>query len=164
MTDHDPFNEPELAHARARELMTEEALWDCTDEEAPFGSDEGHDAYYEFRAWREQNPNSPLTECLSWILDGRLSEYDESIYSDARVAQDLAEPDEAFLAEHYDPFTLDATVIATGLGQLLDEGRIDADAKKYVQVAIGRQLHPSMLTSTHRKRILRAIARVVEQA
>ena len=23
MTDHDPFNEPETAHARARELMTE---------------------------------------------------------------------------------------------------------------------------------------------
>lgn len=54
-TDHDPFNEPETAHPRARELMDEEFFWDCVDEEAPFGSDEGHDAYFEFRRWRERN-------------------------------------------------------------------------------------------------------------
>src|SRR5688572_14924757 len=114
MSDHDPFNEPERAHARARELMPEEVLWDCADEEAPFGSDEGHDAYYEFREWRERNPNGPLTDCLSWIMVDRLAEYDETLCSDARVQRDIAEPSEAFLAEHYDPFTLDATVIATG--------------------------------------------------
>ena len=54
MNDHDPFNDPETARPRARELMTEKVLWDCVDEDAPFGSDEGHDAYYEFRAWREE--------------------------------------------------------------------------------------------------------------
>ena len=164
MSDHDPFNEPELAHPRARELMPEQALWDCTDEEAPFGSDEGHDAYYEFRDWRERNPESSLTECLAWIMDGRLLEYNAALCSDAQVERDLANPDDAFLAKHYDAFTLDATVIATTLGQLLDEGRIDADAKQYVRVAIKRQLHPAILTSKHRERVLAAIARVVDDA
>lgn len=47
MCDHDPFNEPETAHPRARELMWEPIFWDCADEAAPFGSDEGFDAYYD---------------------------------------------------------------------------------------------------------------------
>lgn len=164
MSDHDPFNEPELAHPRARELMPEEFLWDCVDEEAPFGSDEGHDAYYEFREWRSENPNKPLVECLSWILCDRLDEYTEALCSDQQVERDLAEPDDAFLAEHFDVFTLDATVIATALGQVLDEGRIDPDAKPYVRVAIRRQLHPSILTSDNRKQILEAVARIVDRA
>ncbi len=73
MKEHDPFNEPELAHPRARELMVEPFFWDCVDERAPFGSDEGNDAYYEWRRWREENPSRPLTDCLSWILGGNLA-------------------------------------------------------------------------------------------
>ena len=41
MSEHDPFNEPELAHPRARELMLETFFRDCTNEDAPFGSGEG---------------------------------------------------------------------------------------------------------------------------
>ena len=163
--DHDPFNESETAHPRARELMTEEVLWDCVDEEAPFGSDEGHDAYYEFRSWREQNKEANLTACLAWIMqNGNLQEYNETLCSDAIIVRDLESPDESFLADDYDMFTLDTTVIATALGQLLDEGRIDADAKSYVRVAIKRQLHPKVVTSKHRKKILLAIQHVVNAA
>ncbi len=77
LSDHDPFNEPELAHPRARELMPEEFFWDCTNEWAPFGSDEGSDAYYEFRRWREENPTSNLKECMAWIMDGQLDGYSD---------------------------------------------------------------------------------------
>ena len=165
MNDHDPFNDPETAHPRARELMTEKVLWDCVDEDAPFGSDEGHDAYYEFRAWREQNKEANLTACLAWIMQGdQLEKYNDQLCSDASIERDLENPDESFLADDYDMFTLDATVIATALGQLLDEGRIDADAKPYVHVAIKRQLHPKVVTSKHRKKILLAIKRVVDAA
>src|SRR5687767_9020380 len=121
-TDHDPFNEPELAHPNARLLMTEGFFWDCTDEEAPFGSDEGHDAYYEFRTWRSEHRSAALTECLSWIMQGELDGYTDQLCSDEQVADDIDDPDSAFLADAYDVFTLDATVIATGLAQLLDEG------------------------------------------
>ncbi len=109
--DHDPWNDPEQRHPRARELLADE-LWDCVDEDAPFGSDEGADAYAEYRAWRGQNPDAPLIDCISWIGD-------ESDYADH--------------------FTHDATIIAIVLGQLVDEGRIDVDVKPIAQKAIRRQ-------------------------
>jgi uncharacterized protein YfeS len=164
-TDHDPFNEPETAHPKARELMTEEFFWDCADEEAPFGSDEGHDAYYEFRRWRQRNRKKNLTDCLAWIMQGEdLKNYNEGLYSNEIIERDLKNPGDAFLADGYDMFTLDTTIIATALGQLLDEGRIDAEAKPYVRVAIQRQLHPKVVSSEHRKKILFAIQRVVDAA
>ena len=164
MSEHDPFNEPETAHPRARELMPEPVLWDCVDEEAPFGSDEGHDAYYEFREWRSTHPNVKLVECLAWIMEDELASYTLALAEDAHVEADLESPEDAFLADSYDVFTLDATVIATGLGQLLDEGRIDQEAKPYLRVAIARQMHPKVLTSAKRRQVLQAIARVVDFA
>ena len=97
-------------------------------------------------------------------MEGKLKNYTEDLCSDEAIERDLEAPDEAFLADAYDMFTLDTTVIATALGQLLDEGRIDADAKPYVRVAIRRQLHPRVLTSKHRKTILLAVKRVVDAA
>jgi uncharacterized protein YfeS len=110
--DHDPWNDPAQRHPRAQKLMAPE-LWDCVNEDAPFGSDEGAEAYYEYRAWRSENPTAPLVDCIAWIGD-------ESHYSDA--------------------FTFDATIIATVLGQLVDEGRVDAEAKPFARAAIRRQL------------------------
>jgi uncharacterized protein YfeS len=145
--------------------MTEEFFWDCVDEEAPFGSDEGHDAYYEFREWRRRNKEKQLTDCLAWIMQGEdLGSYTDEICSDEAVALAHETPTEAFLADAYDMSTLDATVIATSLGQLLDEGRIDLAAKPYVRVAIERQLHPKVVTSEWRKEILLAVRRVVDAA
>jgi len=162
MTEHDPFNKPEVAHPRARELMRESLFWDCVDEAAPFGSDEGSQAYYEWRSWRQANPKAPLTECFDWILCGNLNAYNESLASDAQIEKDVANPSEAFLGDQYDMFTLDTTIIASGLGQLMDEGRIDPDAKPFLRVAIQRQRNPKAghyVAST-----LDAIARVVNEA
>lgn len=159
MSEHDPFNEPESAHPRARELMREPVFWDCADEGAPFGSDEGFDAYYEWRAWRTEHPQAPLTECLNWICDGRLAAYNHSLSTPEAVARDLAHPDQALLADHFDIYTLDTTIIATGLGQLMDEGKIDATAKPYLKVAIARQRQPG--TGCYDAATLDAIERVV---
>jgi len=82
--------------------------------------------------------------------------------SDAKINEDLANPDEAFLADHYDIFTLDTTIIATGLGQLMDEGEIDAAAKPYLHVAITHQRHPQI--NHYSKETLDAISRVVNEA
>ncbi len=159
--DRDPLDEP---HPRARELMPDDALWDRTDAEAPFGSEAGDTAYAEFRAWREENPDDPLIDCLDWILGGRLAEYTRELCLDTAIARDVANPKQAFLAGDFDMFTLDATVIATGLGQLVDEGRIDPDAKPYIQVALSRQLHPQLVISDRRRRILEAVQRAVAAA
>ena len=162
MTEHDPFNEPETAHTRARELMAESLFWDCVDEAAPFGSDEGSEAYYEWRTWREENPGAPLVQCFNWILDGQLNAYNEALASEAQVEVDATNPDESFLADHYDIFTLDTTIIATGLAQLMDEGTIDTDAKPFMNIAIKRQRHP--MVGHYDASTLDAIARVVDAA
>ena len=96
------------------------------------------------------------------VMQGELDGYTSDLCSDEQVAADLASPDDAFLADSYDAFTLDATVIATGLGQLLDEGHIDVDAKPIIEVAISRQLHPKIVTSDQRRTILLAVRRVVQ--
>jgi uncharacterized protein YfeS len=162
--DRDPFSAPETAHPRALDLMQEEFFWDCVDEEAPFGSDEGHDAYYEFRRWRSDHESAPLVECLDCIMEGQLERYSGGLCSDERVEADIKNPDGAFLSKSYDTFTLDATVIATGLAQLLDEGRIDSEAKPYLHVAVSRQSHPRVISSDRRREILLAVARVINAA
>ncbi|EMB17837.1 molybdate metabolism regulator [Rhodopirellula europaea] len=162
MTEHDPFNEPESAHPRARELMREPFFWDCVDEAAPFGSDEGNEAYYEWRSWREENPKAALTECFDWILAGNLHAYNESLASVAQIEMDVDNPDDAILGDQYDMFTLDTTIIATGLGQLMDEGVIDPSAKPFLHVAIKRQRNPK--AGHYDGTTLDAIARVVNEA
>ena len=164
MSDHDPFNEPQQAHSKARELMPEAFFWDCTNEDAPFGSDEGWDAYYEWRTWRAENPDQESKHCIAWIVSDRLDEYNEALHSDAQVAADLQHPEKAFMSEGFDTFTLDTTILATGLGQLLDEGKIDPSAKPYLMVAVSRQLHPDICEDDERRVILEAIRRVIVAA
>ena len=68
------------------------------------------------------------------------------------------------MSEAFDIFTLDTTVIGTALGQLIDEGVIDASAKPYIRVAIARQLNPLLCQDDNRREILEAARRVVETA
>ncbi len=162
MTEHDPFNEPETAHPRARELMREPLFWDCVDEDAPFGSDEGSQAYYEWRDWRAEHPDAPITECFDWILAGNLDAYIALLASDAQIEKDTANPDDALLGDQFDMYTLDTTIIATGLGQLMDEGVIDSTAKPFMQVAVKRQRNPK--AGHYDAATLDAIVRVVNEA
>jgi uncharacterized protein YfeS len=166
--DHDPWNEESHRHQRAVRLMQGDVFWDCVNELAPFGSDEGADAYAEYRRWRAENPESSLVDCVSWILGGRIAEYDMKLVDDEAIRQSDA------LAKRLgypDAFTLDATVIATVLGQLVDEGRIDVEAKPFAKVAIARQSNPVILAKyrsesmmAERREILQKVQQVIDEA
>lgn len=126
-------------HPRALQLIPDEFFWDCTDELGPFGSDEGDTALFEYRNWRRENPDRPLAECLVWTIEA-VGEMDVAAYSDAIldesvVAAQIQDPD--FDDQHF-IYTTDISVVATGFGQLADEGTIDTDAKAYVERALGR--------------------------
>lgn len=107
---------------------------------APFGSDEGDTALAEFRDWRKANPTIPAYECLKWTIEGvgeiSISDYNESLLSKELIKSQIE--DEEF-NDHQYIFTLDISVIATGFGQLVDEGVIDAQNKPLIQLAISRQ-------------------------
>ena len=128
------------AHKRAIELIPEEFFWSGIDELAPFGSDEGDMALSEFRDWKKQNPNTENFECIKWTIEGvsekSLSDYNEKILDRSLIKSQLE--DENFNDQQY-IFTVDISVIATGFGQLVDEGKIDKKNKPIIQLAIDRQ-------------------------
>ena len=128
------------AHKRAIELIPEEFFWSCIDELAPFGSDEGDMALSEFRDWKKDNPNKETYECLKWTIEGvsekSLAEYNETILDKSLIQSQLDDDD--FDDQQY-IYTVDISVIATGFGQLVDEGKIDSKNKPIIQLAIDRQ-------------------------
>jgi uncharacterized protein YfeS len=128
-------------HPRAIEIIPDDFFWDCVDELAPFGSDEGDTALSEYRDWRNKNPDKRLEECMIWTIESvggiNVSEYSDEIYYESTVRKQIEDPD--FNDEQY-IFTTDISVIATAFGQLVDEGKIDQSAKLYVERALKRQI------------------------
>jgi len=129
------------ANKRAIELIPEEFFWSCIDELGPFGSDEGDTALSEFREWRKRNPAVPTIECLKWTIEQvgemKYHEYDEPLLSKEIIQTQI--DDQSFDDRQF-IFTLDISVIATGFGQLVDEGAIDKQNKPIINLAIDRQI------------------------
>lgn len=129
------------AHKRAVELVPEEFFWSCIDELAPFGSDEGDTALAEFRNWRKDNKSVPTIECLKWTIESvgemDFEDYNKTILSKKLIKQQI---DNDEFDDHQYIFTLDISVIATGFGQLVDEGAIEPENKPIIQLAIDRQI------------------------
>jgi hypothetical protein len=94
----------------------------------------------EFRDWRKRNPKEEIYECLKWTIEGvseqNMSKYNENILDRTEIKEQIA--DENFDDLQY-IFTVDISVIATGFGQLVDEGKIDLKCKPIIQLAIDRQ-------------------------
>ncbi len=129
------------AHQRAIELIPEDFFWSCIDELAPFGSDEGDTSLAEFRDWRKENPTTPTLECLKWVIESvgemEFVHYNSEILSRTNIKSQIE--DEDFNDQQY-IYVLDNSVIATGFAQLVDEGTIETQNKKIIQLAIDRQI------------------------
>lgn len=158
------------AHKRAIELIPEEFFWSCIDELAPFGSDEGDTALAEWRDWRKENKGTPSIECLKWTIEGvgemQFKDYNEKLLSKELIKKQIA--DEDFDDQQY-VFTLDISVIATGFGQLVDEGLIDPQNKPIIKLALDRQiiwseLQPDWEHSTEYISNLNVLKRALEKA
>ena len=130
----------EHAHKRAIELVPEDFFWGG-DELAPFGSDEGDTALAEYRDWRKENISTPTIECLKWVIESvgemDFSNYNSKILSKRKIKTQIQ--DDEFDDQQY-IYTLDISVIATGFAQLVDEGLIELENKKIIQLAIDRQI------------------------
>jgi uncharacterized protein YfeS len=60
---------PENAHPKAKELLTADFYWSPIEESAPFGSDDGSDAFYGFREWRFQNKSESPIKYLQELIN-----------------------------------------------------------------------------------------------
>jgi hypothetical protein len=166
----DILNERDV-HPAARKLMTDASaiLWEI--DVGPLGSDPGHDAYVEFTSWRDEHPDAELDACMEWIESSFGATYEPGVAGEEAIADLLARDDDDEIDFHQDVYVLDETVIATALGQLLHEGRIDESGRPTIRLAIQRQLHPLVLERVFvedvretRTSALREVARLVDAA
>ena len=61
---------PNTAHPKAKKLLTEDFYWSSIEESGPFGSDDGSDAFYGFRQWRQSNRTASPTIYLKELMEG----------------------------------------------------------------------------------------------
>lgn len=127
------------AHPKAVALIPQDFFWNAADELAPFGSDEGDTALSEYREWRKQNPGTPTIECLKWVIEDlgemELNDYNNELLDREKIESAITNNE---FDDQYYIFTLDTTVIASGFGQLVDEGIIETANKPFIQTAIDR--------------------------
>ncbi|AMK15062.1 hypothetical protein [Methanobrevibacter olleyae] len=133
----------EIPNKRAIEIANYGFFWDVSDELAPFGCEEAYIAFTELSDWLIDNPNTPLIECFIWILkswDLELEDFHDDIIECESILKIIHDLD--FYEEL---MSLDYTIISTGFGQLILQGKIDIDVKNIVQLSILRQMNSHVL-------------------
>ncbi|MBZ9570183.1 hypothetical protein KQY27_01295 [Methanobrevibacter sp. TMH8] len=133
-----------IPHNRAIEIANYEFFWDCVDELAPFGSDEGYMAFIELNDWIIENPEKNILDCFKWIFDCwdlKIEDFDENIIDNESINKIILDLD-----FNQDLLILDITIIATGFGQLIIEGKIDDEIKNIIHLSILRQMNSNVLS------------------
>ncbi|MBC9914982.1 hypothetical protein [Chitinophaga varians] len=140
MEDYSPTFEK--AHATAQRLMNDEFFFDVLSETAPFGSDDGADAYAAFAAWRATNTTkSPVLFIHKQIETWDYPEFDIQEIAYEKLAPYLAQSDMAYRYMS----GINAAIVAVAFGQLYLEGKVDGDVKQLAKVAVERELLPEIL-------------------
>ena len=140
MSDYSPTIDK--AHPIAKRLMSEEFYWSPIEETAPFGSDDGADAYAGFADWRQthrtDNPKQFLMEQIEYW---GYPTFDLNETSFEKLKPYLKQSDLGirFMSG------IDAAIAAIAFGQLYLEGTVDKNFKGLAVTSIKRQLNPEVL-------------------
>ncbi len=133
----------EIPHKRAIEIADYEFFWDNINELAPFGSKEGYIAFVELSEWFKNNPEAPMIDYMIWVLecwDIKLEDFGDNIIDSDKICKIINDYD--FDEEL---MMLDVTVISSGFGQLVLQGKMDEEIKNIVQLSILRQMNSHVL-------------------
>lgn len=133
----------EVPHKNALKIADYKFFWDTSDELAPFGCEEAYIAFSELSHWLLENSDTPIIECFIWILESwdlELDDFNDDIIENENILKIIQDLD--FYEEL---MCLDYTIISTGFGQLILEGKIDEDVKNIVQLSILRQMNSYVL-------------------
>lgn len=126
----------ETAHPAAKELFNEEFYWSPIEETSPFGSDDGSDAFYQFREWRETNKTASPFIFIETLLDTWGYSRGPAPH-DAEVVEYLME--RSVLGTNN-------VIIAVGFGQFVLEGKIDKDLLARTIQSVEAECAPSRLS------------------
>jgi uncharacterized protein YfeS len=122
--------------------MKDEFYWSPVEETAPFGNDDGSDAFAGFAYWRQanktKNPTAFLTEQIDyWGYPG--FDLYETNFSKLQPYLEKSSLGARFMSG------IDAAIVSIAFGQLYLEGTIDNHFKELAQISIERQLIPDIL-------------------
>jgi uncharacterized protein YfeS len=125
--------DPEIAHANARDLMTDDWFWDEGDDDSPFGNDSGADTLHIYRSWLARHQQASALVFLAAHFDdwGVDTAYVDCV--DAEELENLTED------EYFHVLTYDDTVLAVAFSQLLLRGSIETEVKSRALAAAARQ-------------------------
>lgn len=139
---------PKSAHPKAKQIMKEEFYWSPIEESGPFGSDDGSDAFYGFREWRQNNKTiSPLVYLKELIKEWNYPPFDLNEMNEENIKKYIA-------SSQLGARTLtgqDNAIIAVGFGQFVLEGKIDEDIKSLTKTALNRELLPFVIEMWDKK-------------
>ena len=133
----------EIPNERAVRIADYKFFWDASDELSPFGCEEAYIAFCELCNWLIDNPDTQIIECFSWILESwdlELDDFNDGIIESENILKIIQDMD--FYEEL---MSLDYTIISTGFGQLILQGKIDVDVKNIIQLSILRQMNSHVL-------------------
>lgn len=132
-------------HPDAHRFLSEASSLLFSLDVGPLNSDRGSDAMHQFLGWREANPTATLGACLRWITESFAVDYHAGLTSDAIIEEQLAREESGDFEWDDQVYTLDETIIASALTQVIVDGRLDDDARGMLAIALTRQAHPLVL-------------------
>ncbi len=125
------------AHPKALEVLADEVFWDQSNEFAPFGSDEGCNAFYAFQSWLEAHPAG---EAMAYLQERTIYQGVSPVYVLLEDVTGLEEDRKYSLIEDFD-----WEAIAICFAQFILKGYISAQAKQIGITAIKRQMSKHVL-------------------
>ena len=131
--DEEYGHHPLTCHPRFRQYFTDEIYYDCGDEEAPFGSDEGADALAYLTEFLRKKPAVNFADLPRWLMD---DEWELGYYP----------PDAPFDEEDVESsYYSDQVTLAFAFGQIKITGVIDPDLAKQALGALERMKQTHVL-------------------
>ncbi len=122
---------PKTAHPKAAVIMIEKWWWNPADDLSPFGNDDGADAFYIFKDWREGNKNTKSSLFIKY-LQKRWGMSFSHIEKDSETDLPEIEKENTFYRN------IDRAIIGLAFGQFVLEGTISPELKSLGIKAIKR--------------------------
>jgi uncharacterized protein YfeS len=119
------------AHPKSAALMKEEWWWSTVDDLSPFGNDDGSDAFYIFKDWRENHQKADPIVFID-VLEKRWEMSFDHLDNDSEKDLPAIEKVNTFYRN------MDRAVIGIALGQIVLEGKISPKLKEIGLKAIKR--------------------------
>lgn len=124
---------PETSHPNFVSHFTNELYYDCADEEAPFGSDEGSDALSEIEERLRKKPDFPFVDFPKFIIENPWGmDYIPVDSLDESEVKTLIEKDEMNVTQS------DMVTYAVAFAQIKITGKLDPQLKQMALDAMNR--------------------------